>query len=524
MPLKPAKRAAEPTQQLPAKRPRVPTRKLLEGDGTASQPIELPETQQSSPSPPPNTPPSPLPNTPPIEVLGGASEPVDIVWESQLLLHQLSNAVEVPASSIAATEASNAANNDSNEVPRLDDDYANFDWARHPGLMKPAATTRHKRSWIFNHGYRLAAVGNYNKTYFVCKYCHQQRKLGGIFQVTRSTSAAIAHLALPILHHRLNKNGLIVTVPQLSSGQTSLRFAVANGLPITQSVGNQLGNFNIQSFRLAAVRWLIDNNYPLREFETPAFRELLRQANPEAEAALWRSHNSVSTFVMKLYSWLQPQVVSSLAQACSKVHISFDGWTTKGGKRGFFGVVAHYTEAAGNVVDLPIALPQLTGAHTGDRIAEVVAQTLADFEISRTKLGYFVLDNAYANDRAVTKLATMYDFVASDRRLRCACHILNLIGQTVMFGRDSDAYNNTPEHVKEEEFYMQEWRKDGPLGVFLSVINHINTLKQYKLFYSCQRQTLAELPTHSVKILEPVKPVVTRWNSYCSAFERGIEL
>ncbi|PZD22821.1 hypothetical protein A1F96_10805, partial [Pyrenophora tritici-repentis] len=69
-----------------------------------------------------------------------------------------------------------------------------------------------------------------------------------------------------------------------------------------------------------------------------------------------------------------------LSSAISKIYISFDGWTTKGGKRGFFGVVAHFADADGTIRDLPIALPQLTGAHTGERIAEVVGNIIDVFE------------------------------------------------------------------------------------------------------------------------------------------------
>ena len=60
---------------------------------------------------------------------------------------------------------------------------------------------------------------------------------------------------------------------------------------------------------------------------------------------------------MRLYRHLEPLVVVDLSQAVSKIHISFDGWTTKGGKRGFFGIVAYYADAFGNLRDLPIALP-----------------------------------------------------------------------------------------------------------------------------------------------------------------------
>ena len=83
--------------------------------------------------------------------------------------------------------------------------------------------------------------------------------------------------------------------------------------------------FNVNSFRMAAVSWLIDNNHPLHEFETLAFCEMLRMANPEAERALWKSHNSVSRFVLKLYTYMKPLVAQSLSDAASKIHISFDG-------------------------------------------------------------------------------------------------------------------------------------------------------------------------------------------------------
>jgi hypothetical protein len=62
--------------------------------------------------------------------------------------------------------------------------------------------------------------------------------------------------------------------------------------------------------------------------------------------------------------------------------------------------------------------------------------------INRSKLGYIVLDNASSIDRAVAKLSELYDFEATYRRLRCAPHTLNLVGQAIMFGLDKEAYNS----------------------------------------------------------------------------------
>ena len=76
----------------------------------------------------------------------------------------------------------------------------------------------------------------------------------------------------------------------------------------------------------SAVMLPVENNLPIRELVSPSFREMIQLANPAAADALWVSHNSVSAFAMKLFSALQPRVVAAIAGACSKIHISFDGF------------------------------------------------------------------------------------------------------------------------------------------------------------------------------------------------------
>jgi hypothetical protein len=78
---------------------------------------------------------------------------------------------------------------------------------------------------------------------------------------------------------------------------------------VSQAVANEFSGFNTQRFRLAAVGWLVENNHPLSEFKSPAFRRLIAMASLEAEAALWTSHASVSRYVLRLYDYLKPRVV-----------------------------------------------------------------------------------------------------------------------------------------------------------------------------------------------------------------------
>jgi hypothetical protein len=197
----------------------------------------------------------------------------------------------------------------------------------------------------------------------------------------------------------------------------------ATTVKVSQSLANELGGFNCQAFRHTAVAWLVGGNHPLSEFEKPAFRQMLKAANPEAAAVVWTSYASVSRYIMRRFDFMLPQVVTDLLKSLSNIYISFDGWTTKGGKRGFLGVVAHYVNSTGDLVDLPIALPQLTGAHTGEKIAKIVSETLQQFSINLRTVSYFMLNNATNNDAAVLRLAEQIGLT-----LRCGAYTLNLIG------------------------------------------------------------------------------------------------
>ena len=57
-------------------------------------------------------------------------------------------------------------------------------------------------------------------------------------------------------------------------------------LKVSHAVANEIAGFNIHEFRVAAVRWLIANNYLLSKLETSAFRELIYLANLLAKDAL----------------------------------------------------------------------------------------------------------------------------------------------------------------------------------------------------------------------------------------------
>ena len=262
---------------------------------------------------------------------------------------------------------------------------------------------------------------------------------------------------------------------------------------------------------------------PIEVIARQSTRDIIKFANPEAESALWRSPHSVATYAIRLFKLLKPQIVLALSTAISKIHISFDGWTTKGGKRGFFSIVAYFATTASVIHDLPISLPQLASAHTGKAITTIVIKTLKQFRITPNQLGYFILNNALNNDTAVAAIARDYgSFNPAHRRLRCGPHTINLIGQALLFSDNKDSYDNVAAKLKREELYIREWRQHRQLGTLIAVINYIRTPQQHKLFKDCQREANRELPADKqVPVLAPVRPVVTRWNSYFAAIKRA---
>ncbi|KAG9378564.1 hypothetical protein A1F94_010333 [Pyrenophora tritici-repentis] len=285
----------------------------------------------------------------------------------------------------------------------------------------------------------------------------------------------------------------------------------SKGIEVSQEVANEMAaSFSTSRFQDALKDWVVADNQSLRVIETPQFRAMIAAVSPLAEALLWRSHQTLHDHIITEYNTYIPAVANYLREARSLIHVSFDNWTSTGGHEG-------------KLVDHLLGLPELHGAHTGNNIAAAATTILRLFGVDNARVGYFVLDNASNNDTAVESLAEEFGFIASERRLRCCCHILNLSAQLVIWGKDRSAYENEAAHLEEEEKYMDEWRKYGPVGVLFDVIASICTPQTRQLLERLQCEEAESLGV-TPHIRQLVKPVKTRWNSYFNTFVRAAEL
>jgi len=152
------------------------------------------------------------------------------------------------------------------------------------------------------------------------------------------------------------------------------------------------------------------------------------------------SHNTISSWVKQGYKDKRATVKKLLASSLSKIHLSFDNWSS-GNHLAFTAVITHFCSPAYSIQSILIGFHELRGPQSDKNIAEVVGEVLQDYSIMPSQIGCFILDNAANNDTCITALAKTYEWGKNEvytRRLRCFGHIINLVVQAFLFGSDSE--------------------------------------------------------------------------------------
>ncbi|OAQ60059.1 hypothetical protein VFPBJ_11577 [Purpureocillium lilacinum] len=142
--------------------------------------------------------------------------------------------------------------------------------------------------------------------------------------------------------------------------------------------------FDKAVFQRKLVRWIVETNQSFRVSENDTFRDLLDYLDP------------ISVRPMPKFPTLRSDG--------DAVHIAFDGWTSRN-RNPLFGVVAFFLDQSFRPRKIVLGLPNLTDRHTGENIADSVRDILEAFELGKEKIGYFTLDNASNNDKAMDHLA-----------------------------------------------------------------------------------------------------------------------
>jgi hypothetical protein len=209
----------------------------------------------------------------------------------------------------------------------------------------------------------------------------------------------------------------------------------------TQDIERYGTVFNEAAWKARILAWLVHDNRAFRTLESSYLQDCFKYLNPAVEArGCLPSHVTVRNWIALVYDSHLDLVKEKLRVAHSKVHLSFDLWTSRNLKA-LLGVNCHFTDEFGNLKTLLLALPRQAGAHSGLNVANNLIWTIKQFGLDE-RIGYFVADNAFNNDTCVAALALEFGFSAKQRRLRCAGHVFNLVARAILWSTDADGFQH----------------------------------------------------------------------------------
>jgi hypothetical protein len=134
-------------------------------------------------------------------------------------------------------------------------------------------------------------------------------------------------------------------------------------------------------------------------------------------------------------------------------------------------------------------LRYLYGNHTGAAQAAVIFQVLEDFEIA-LQLHCFVGDNASNNDNALIQGLNKHDNInlTSSNRICCAGHIINLVIEATLYGKDMSWFEAQLAAASPAEQY-EIFQSHGVVGKLHNFSNAVCTShKRRELFLSLQKE------------------------------------
>ncbi|KAG5776065.1 hypothetical protein H9Q73_010264 [Fusarium xylarioides] len=211
-------------------------------------------------------------------------------------------------------------------------------------------------------------------------------------------------------------------------------------LPREQDIANSLAKgFDRKHFQRLLLEWIIEENHAFSVCEQGRLRQIFEYLSPLVkitDANITRT--TIRRKVLSAYEMHKDKVVAALKQSCGLIHVSFDGWKS-GNRHSLYGIACFFRDENSQLHKLALGVPELRTRHFGHNIAAEILDALDAYGI-QDKIGYFTLDNAESNDKAMEVIGGELGFVGSRRPGRCFGHTLNLSAKALLFGHNVEAF------------------------------------------------------------------------------------
>lgn len=341
---------------------------------------------------------------------------------------------------------------------------------------KKTAVHRGTPSFIWQYGTE-ARTSDSSQPHWLCNACWDKRKI---------TLHRIGTTHPPIVHlrevHAVDQSGPIEKQQATPTILNVLQSSQSSSHSPGPQVNNLVAQTDVNAVKAALIRWICIAHIALSCVELDCFRELIFALNPGICAFLAFAGNTIRSWVLQDFRDRKGRVQAALDQSLSKIHISFDLWTSPNSLP-MCGVVAHWLTPELTTQSVLLGLRRVVNDHTGENIAAVVCKVIEDFAITQ-KIGYFVTDNASSNDTAVAAICARLKLKGEHqrRRLRCMGHIINLAAKAFLFGDEAalqkafafEIEQTQSASLKLEVKHALEllafWRKRGSVGKLHNLI------------------------------------------------------
>ena len=136
---------------------------------------------------------------------------------------------------------------------------------------------------------------------------------------------------------------------------------------------NLVAPFDSEWFKKDYTDWAICEDLSFQQATSDCTRNLLQLGGPAAESVLPSSPTTLSNWVKSSYEARFTVLKDMLAVSKSKIHLSFDLWSSSNHLT-LCGIVAHFLNQDGFLKVALLGLPHLLGPHSGENIAGCVAK------------------------------------------------------------------------------------------------------------------------------------------------------
>ncbi|KAK5996251.1 Putative AC transposase-like protein [Cladobotryum mycophilum] len=383
--------------------------------------------------------------------------------------------------------------------------------------------SRGRTSWIVNEGIfirEITPLDQYGDAFWVCRRCDHMGH-SKPFKASATTSAK-EHLQRA---HRIYRS--------LSGGSTTSSDTDDQPPPKRTRISTVFPKNQVHKLHELALGYIINSNEAFNTFDDPFIRSLMMDLNMQLFSGLSLNRTNQRQMLDTIFNDNKKIIRDELQNALTKVHLGFDLWTSPN-RLAINGIVAHFTDPNGIHQHRLLALRQQYGAHTGNNIASTLHKVIQDWDIE-DRVGTIICDNATNNDTCIQHLFQLLNPMmmpsdASDRRMRCFGHILNLVGRAFLYGEDSETFEQESQHyeaLKDIDKDLRHWRRRGPIGKLRNIVKFIRSSPQRsERFQHSAHELNTEdfvLFEESDKELEVIMNNDTRWNSTYLMLDRAIK-